>query len=86
LGQYTFDCTIIGYCNIPVYTQCQIDIELDKFRDFCRVYIDDIVIASKTLEEYEKYLYTVLSKFVALNLAINPAKTFVRYPSTILLG
>ena len=44
--------------------------------DFCYVYIDDVLIASKTVtvEEHKVHLRLVLQRFVLYGILINPAK------------
>lgn len=62
------------------------DFKLQDFKEFCRAYIDDVVIASVSLEDHLDHLHQVLSKFVSLNLAIKASKCFIGYPSATLLG
>jgi len=42
---------------------------------FCFVYIDDIIVYSKTLEEHMKHLEDVLQRFKKANLTINKEKS-----------
>ena len=51
-GQESFNVAVMGYKNSPSYVQRQIDGILRPFRDFVRAYINDIVIFSRTLDEY----------------------------------
>jgi hypothetical protein len=61
------------------------DIILSDFKDFARAYIDDIVIASKTLPDHLHYIKLVLSRFVEYNIAIKGSKCFFGYPSATVL-
>lgn len=76
----------MGFCNSPPYVQRQMDRILREFQEFCRAYIDDIVIFSATLEEHVQHLRAVFRKFQDMNISINPSKSFIGYPSVTLLG
>ncbi|AEO67110.1 uncharacterized protein THITE_2048977, partial [Thermothielavioides terrestris NRRL 8126] len=49
-------------------------------------YIDDIIIVSKSIEEYLKYIETVLDIFDKVYVYISVEKSFVAYPSIRLLS
>ncbi|AEO69957.1 uncharacterized protein THITE_2055852, partial [Thermothielavioides terrestris NRRL 8126] len=49
-------------------------------------YIDDIIIASKNIEEYLKYIKTVLDILDKVYIYILVEKSFVAYPSVRLLS
>ena len=59
---------------------------LRPYKPFARCYIDDIIIFSKIFEEYVEYLDTILKLFDRLGMMIKEVKTFLGYPSIILLG
>src|SRR5438045_9053348 len=75
----------MGFKNSPAYVQHQIDILLHKY-PWAQAYIDDVVIASKTLEEHIQHLWTLLQLFSKMNISINPSKAFIGYPSIRILG
>ncbi|AEO69951.1 uncharacterized protein THITE_2057533, partial [Thermothielavioides terrestris NRRL 8126] len=50
------------------------------------VYIDDIIIASKNIEEYLKYIKTVLNIFNKVYIYILVEKSFIAYLLVRLLG
>ena len=54
-----------GLCNAPSTFQRVMNNLLADCRHFAEVYIDDIVIFSRTLEEHLQHLRTVLSKLRA---------------------
>jgi hypothetical protein len=85
-GQEIFNVPIMGYTNSVQYVQRQIDNILRDCRSFCRAYIDDILIASKTLEEHEEHLDAVFSRLEARNVCLGPEKAFIGFPSIQLLG
>jgi hypothetical protein len=47
---------IVGFCNSIPYVQRQLDLLLKDFADFCRAYLDDIVVASDTFELHIQHL------------------------------
>ncbi len=55
-GQESFNVAVMGYENSPTYMQRQFDRLLQVYRQFARVYVDDIVIYSKKLEEHLAHL------------------------------
>jgi hypothetical protein len=86
LGQHTFNCTLMGFRNTPAYTQREIDAIMVDLRSFARAFVDDIVIASPTLEAHIQHLCRVFARFVQYNIALKPAKCFIGYPSATVLG
>ena len=85
-GQEIIKVAIMGYCNSVAYVQRLIDYILRDFRDFCRVYVDDILIASKDAPTHEKHLRLVFGKLQEHNIALSPKKSFIGFPSIKLLG
>src|SRR6266536_3566591 len=59
---------------------------LRPYKSFTRYYIDDIIIFSKTFEEHVEYLDIILGLFDRLGITIKETKTFLNYPSIILLN
>ena len=45
-GQKVFHVSLMGFINSVPRVQRQMDIQLKEFTEFCKVYIDDIVVAS----------------------------------------
>lgn len=54
---------LIDFKNSPTYTQRFIDRRLYKFRYFYQAYIDDIIIFSRTVKEYVRYVSAILKLF-----------------------
>ena len=67
------------YRNSLAYVQRQNDDLLRKFQIFVRIYIDDIVIFSKILNEYIRYLDEMFRLFEKLNIALKVFKTYLSY-------
>lgn len=59
---------------------------LREFRAFYRIYVDDTVIFSATLEDHLCYLHAVFGRFQQLGITLKPAKAFIGFPSVTLLG
>jgi hypothetical protein len=76
----------MGFCNSPAYVQRQIDYELRKHREYTRVYIDDFIIFSDTLDDHITHLHAVFAGFERLNIVILPTKTYIGFPTVTLLG
>ena len=85
-GQESFKVPVMGYRNSPAYVQRMIDKILRSFRKFCRAYVDDIVIFSKSLPEHIEHLTQVFQALTAMNIHLSPKKSFLGYPSVHLLG
>jgi hypothetical protein len=85
-GQEVLNCVPMGFINSVAFVQRQLDNKLRKHRLYCRSYIDDILIASKTLEEHEKHLDEVFQDLENLRVCLAPEKAYIGYPSVKLLG
>ncbi len=59
---------------------------LRERRKYARAYVDDITIFSQTLQEHMRHLDDVFGLLESLNITFNPAKSYLGYPSVILLG
>ena len=55
--QKQFNVEVMRFKNTSFYVQKEIDIILRSFKNFCRVYINDIVIFNKTFEEHVEHLH-----------------------------
>ena len=75
----------MGFKNSPAYVQRQIDILLRKY-PWAKAYIDDVIVASKTLEEHVQHLRLLFQLFSSVGISINPTKAFLGYPSIRILG
>jgi deoxyuridine 5'-triphosphate nucleotidohydrolase len=76
-----------GLRNGPAVFQRVMNKVLAKFLWlFVLVYIDDIVVYSKSFEEHLKHLDDVLGAIAKANITLSPAKCHIGYQSLILLG
>ena len=75
----------MGFKNSPAYVQCQIDILLRKY-PWAKAYIDNVIVASKMLEEHIQHLRLLFQLFSSVGISINPTKAFLGYPSIRILG
>ena len=86
-GHYEFNRMPFGLKNSPATFQRMMD---NAFRGLigreCFVYIDDIVIIGKTLEEHNQNLIKVLERIKALGLKLEPTKCEYLRPELEYLG
>ena len=76
----------MGFKNTPAYVQRFMDMLLEEHKEYCRVYIDDIVIASNSIDEHLQHLDTIFTLFTTKNIVLSPKKSYLGYPSVELLG
>ena len=72
-GLFKFRCMPFGLRNAGQTFQCMMDNILARL-DYCFVYLDDDLIASKTVEEHESHLREVLSCLQQHGLVLNAEK------------
>ena len=75
----------MGFKNFSAYVQRQIDRLLRPYRAFAKIYVDDIVIHSKTLKKHFRHLRQMFGMLRTNNISVKPEKTFVGYPTVQLL-
>ena len=85
-GQKSFRVPIIDFRNFSVYVQRIIDRILRLYREFCRAYVDDIVIFSTSLNKHIKHLNLIFRALDNMNIHLSPKKFFLGYLSVHLLG
>ena len=61
-GKYEFNSVPFGLAQVPAYFQQLISMVLQDCRDFAMVYLDDIIIFSRTLEEHLKHIEIIFQK------------------------
>lgn len=75
LGLYQFKVMPFGLCNAPAtFQRCMNTIFADLWYKGVCVYVDDIVLYTKTREEHLELLRTVLGRLAAAKLYVNKEK------------
>ncbi|KAL0932741.1 reverse transcriptase domain protein [Colletotrichum truncatum] len=75
-GHYEYLVMPFGLTNAPATFQTMINHVLREFLDvFVVVYLDDILIFSKTLEDHKKHVHQVLRKLQDAKLLVEPEKS-----------
>ena len=82
--QKQFNVTIMKFKNFSVYVQKRIDLMLKKFREFVKIYIDNIIIFFKVFKNHIQHLNKTFQKLSKFNVILNP-KIFLNYFSIVLL-
>lgn len=76
----------MGFKNSILYVQKKMDSFLRPYRYFARCYIDNIVIFSRSAEEYFDYLRVIFALFAKLKITLKSKKFYFGYSSVILFG
>ena len=84
--QKSFNVAIINYKNSSIYVQRQINCLFRAFRHFARIYVDDIIIFSKTKKEHETHLRKIFVVLTKNNIFIKLIETFFDYSSIFFLN
>ena len=75
-GHYEFTVMPFGLSNAPATFQNYINNALRGYTDdFCVVYLDDILIFSKTKEEHDQHLSLIMERLRQAELFVNPKKS-----------
>jgi len=86
-GHYEYQVLPFGLTNAPATFQSAIDHAIRPFLDRTAVcYLDDILIFSKTLDEYKRHVKEVLDALHAHNLSVNREKSEFHKHETVFLG
>ena len=77
-GHYEFNRPPFGLTNSPANFQRLLDVVLKNLvGEKCYVFIDDVIIFSKTAEEHALRLENVLARFEKANLRLHPGKCVI---------
>ena len=85
-GQEQYNVALMGYKGSPPYVQRQTDKILRPVREFVKAYVDDMIAFSKTLSQHLEHLRSMFALFREKRISLNPKKSFLGYPSVVLLG
>ena len=77
--QKQFNVVVMRFKNFSVYVQRKIDAILRVYRVFVRVYVDDIVIFSKTLKKHLIHLREIFQLLNSYNIRFSFKKSFLEY-------
>lgn len=58
---------------------------LQEFHEFCRIYINNMIVSSITLAEYIEHLGCILKKLKDHNISLSLIKAYISFPSVKLL-
>ena len=80
-----FNVIVMRFRNSSTYVQRQINIILRNFRDFARVYVNDIVVFNKTFEKHIEHLIKIFKLFRKMNIVLKLNKIYFEYFIVVLL-
>ena len=78
-----FKIIIMNFKSSLLYVQRIINKELKSFKNFVKVYIDDLIIFSKNFELHIKHFRKLFQLLKKLKIIINLKKTFLNYLNVI---
>lgn len=79
--------SIMGYLNSPAFCQRIMDRLIKRYRwSSILIYIDDLVIFTRTWEEHLDRLNWVLNEIAKIGLTLDPDKAYIGFKSIDLLG
>jgi hypothetical protein len=73
-GLFQFKRMPFGLVNSGATFQRMMDTELEEFSSFVKVYVDDIIVFSKTIKEHENHLRTIFQKLRNIGLKLKESK------------
>jgi len=86
-GLWQFKCMPFGYRNRPgVFQRIMQGILAPYLWIFALVYIDDIVVFSRTFDNHLRHLDTVFAAIARSGITLSPSKCHFAYQSLLLLG
>jgi len=84
---YGFRVLPFGLCNAPSTFQCLVDLALAGLtREVCLVYLDDLIVFSRTFGEHLDRLRLVLNRLKEGNLKLKPSKCSLFQERVMFLG
>ena len=76
----------MNFKNSSTYVQKQIDRFFRSYKDFVKVYVDDIVIHFDILKKHLSHFRQIFDMLVENNISIKSKKTFISYSIVHLLS
>ena len=83
-NQKQFNVTIMKFKKFFAYVQKQTDFMLKNFRDFVKIYINDIVFFSTFLNQHIKHLNKNFQRFFKYDVILSLKKSFFEYSLIVL--
>ena len=77
--QKTFNVVVMKYKNSSIYVQWQVDRLLRSYRNYAKVYVNDIVIHFEILKKHFRHFRKIFNVFTINNIFIKSKKTFIDY-------
>ena len=84
-NQKQFNVVVMRFKNFSIYVQRKIDAILRVYRVFVKIYVDDIVIFSKTLKKHLIHLRKIFQLLNSYNIRLSFKKSFLKYFIVVLL-
>ena len=86
-GQFEWRVAAFGLCNMPaVFQSLMHSIFREYLDEFVVIYLDDIMVFSKTITKHVQHLRLVLEKFRQHRLYLKPSKCLMAQPKVDFLG
>ena len=85
-GLFEFNVMPFGLCNAPATFQRLMQTVLAGLEEFSEVYIDDIIVFSKNLDDHMKHLELVFDRVRRAGMKLKPEKCQLAQPETVYLG
>ena len=86
-GLFQFNVMPFGLTNAPATFQRCMDVVLSGLKyNSCLIYLDDVLIFSKSFEEHLESLQQVLDRIINAGLKLNPSKSMFAIPEVTYLG
>ena len=85
-GTERYRVAMMGFKNSPPHAQRYMDQITRDMKHFLRVYIDDFIVHSRTLQEHREHLKQLWQLCSHHKITLKPSKCFLGYPSITLLG
>jgi len=84
-GKKRSNVALMGFKDSVFYVQNKINKFLRFYREFCKCYIDNIVVFSRSFEEHLHHLNVVFELFSQVRIFLESKKSYIEYPSITLL-
>lgn len=86
-GSYQLTLALMGYLNSPAFCQRTLDKLIEKYKwIFVMIYVDDIVVFSKSWKEHLSHIRWVLKTLMNAGITLDKKKAFLGFKSVALLG